>query len=82
MHAIGETSIESLAKLEINVRVGDGIAQPRQHFAVVVQDIAVVNRNDVALLACQNITVGHPAPSALARRPDAQVVLLQHLVEG
>ena len=78
---VAHPAVVPFAEAVIAVGIGNGIAEPRNDFAIVSDDIAVVQRDEIVLLFGQNISERHPHSPALARRPDGEPVLLQEILE-
>ena len=51
MEPVGDSTVIAFAEFIAEVRVGDGIAKACQIFPVVARDIAVVQRDDLALVS-------------------------------
>ncbi len=72
---VGDPGIVSLAELVIHVRAGEGEHQPREQFALVGEDVAVMQRNNLAGPVRQHQPGRHPHVAALARPADREFAL-------
>src|ERR1041384_3295483 len=61
--------------------MGHRITEPRQQFAVVAEDIAIVQRHHARLFAGQHVTKAGPDVPPFAGGPDDQVGVLELAVE-
>ena len=60
MHALRHTGVVSLTELEIKLGRGDRVDEPGDQFTRIGRDIAVMERNNVAVSLGDHITKGEP----------------------
>ena len=77
VHTVGDPRIVSLDELEAEVRMSQRVAQAGQQLPVVVDDVAIVQRDDVAVAAGKQMAVRQPAGSAFAVRARGKSALFQ-----
>jgi len=69
--------IKRFAEFEIQVGIDDGVAEPSEELPIVIPNIAIMQRDDIAIPGSQQVAVREPAGTALAIRPGTQAVLVQ-----
>lgn len=66
MQPVGDAAVIAFAEFIAKIRVGDGITKAREIFPIVARDIAIVQRDDLALISGQYISKRGPTASSLA----------------
>ncbi len=66
VHAVRDAAVVALRELVGERRIGGRIAEARQQIAAVVEDVAVVCRDDAGALGREHIPEGDPVRAALA----------------
>jgi hypothetical protein len=66
VHGGSNASVIALAEFKAEVRVNDRIAKPGKKLPVVVNDIAIMQGNDVAIPLRQEIPICKPAGTPLS----------------
>ena len=79
---VGNARVEALAEFVAEVRVGDGIDQPRKQISIVSQNIAIVQGHCLGATGSQSVTEAIPDVATLARFHRSEIVLLEHGIDS
>ena len=82
VHPVRYPGVERLRELKVEVGIHHRIAQSRQEPAVVIQNVAVVQRDHLALGGCQQVAVRQPAGAPLPVLAGRETLLLQQLEQA
>ena len=58
VHLSGDSSVVALAKFKTQVGIGHRITKARQELSVIVDNVAVMQGNDIAITSSQEIAIG------------------------
>ena len=82
METVGDAAVITFTEFITEIRIGDGIAEACQILPVVACDVAVVERDNLAVVSSQDVAEGCPTASSFALLADIEVVIDQEFEDG